>query len=107
MSLTPIIAKLDEAGFLSVQDYNDGIITFSAFLEKETPAISKACSRIINTVGLIAGEYPARIYPMHITSGAKIVFIVPTLYFGSKNTALSDLSDIELIRGISFTGQFV
>lgn len=107
MALTPITATVDEAGFLTVQSYNDGNISFSGFLEKQTPAISKACSRILNLVGLISGVYAARPYPMNITAGGVIVFQVPTLYFGSRNTQLPDYSDIEIVRGISFTGQFI
>lgn len=109
MTLTPIIANIDEAGYLSVQDYTDGTISFTGFLEKEAPAISKACSRILNTVGYdaVSGTYLARPYPMLIQAGGVTVFIVPTLYFGCRNTLLSDYSDIEVVRGISFTGQFI
>lgn len=99
---TIIVAKIDEAGFLSIQTFNDGVVNIVGYIEKNIPAISKACRRILATSG-IAG----RNYPLYIVAGNTIVFIIPTLYFGSRITMMEDYSDIEIIRGISFTGQFI
>ena len=107
MSLTPIIANLNKDLTLTVQAYNDGIISFGSYETKTEPCIVDACRHILNTVGLISGVYAARPYPLHIMSGSKVVFIVPTVYFGSRKTQDDIYSDIELVRGISFCGQMM
>lgn len=107
MALTPIIANILDNQSITVEDYDDGTIAFSGFITKTTPVISTACRKILNTVGLVGGIYAARPYPMLIKSGNAVVFTVPTLYFGSRQTADQFYSDIELVRGVTFAGQIM
>ncbi len=103
----PIIAEIIDPTHLSINSYNDGTISFPTYKTTTLPAISDACRYILKTVGLVSGSFAARPYKMQIRAGSNVVFIVPSIYYGSRNTQLPDLSDIEVTRGITFTGQFI
>lgn len=107
MSLTPITALIVDPTHLTIQSYNDGTVILSSYTNTTQPAICDICQHILKTVGLVGGVYAARPYPLNILSGSAIVFKVPSIYYGSRNTQLPDLSDIEITRGITFTGQFI
>lgn len=107
MALTPITATLTTPMLLTVSSYNDGIISFSGFVEATPNLIVNSCRKILNLVGLISGGYPARAYPMNIMSGSNLVFIVPSLWYGARQTQDTEYSDIEIARGNSIIGQIL
>ena len=107
MALTPIIADITSLTAITVRAFNDGNISFGKYETKSVPCIVDACRHILKTVGLVSGKYAAQPYPMHIVSGTNVVFIVPSLLFGSKLTLTPEYSDIEVTRGTSFCGQIL
>jgi hypothetical protein len=103
----PLIATILDPTHLHLLAYTDGIVIVPAYKSTTQPAICDICKYILKTTGYISGSFPARTYALDILSGSTIVFLVPSVYYGSRQTQLPDLSDIEITRGITFTGQFI
>lgn len=103
---SPITATIDKTIFsnarITISAYNDGTVVIPAHVSQVIPYIVDVCRYILKTAGAVA-----RPYQLLIKAGDDVVFTVPSVYFGSRQTAMDGYSDIEVIRGQSYTGQAI